>query len=99
MFPIISFLLFFHFSFSFFIFFSSSFFSFCELFEQTPKPAKNRPEVPIVKKTISSCENSIFGPRWTGGRGGRGEGVRNGTLACDFSFMFFIIVVVVSEAR
>ena len=38
---------FFYFVFPFFIFF---FFKFFQSSEQTPKPAKNRPEVPIVKK-------------------------------------------------
>ena len=61
-FPIFSFLVFFHFFFIFvflfLLFFTSS--------AQTPKPAKNRPEVPTVKKTMSFCENSIFGPRWSG---------------------------------
>ena len=33
--------------------------------KQTPKPEKNR-TVPTVNMTISFCENSIFGPRWTG---------------------------------
>ena len=38
-----------------------------------------------VKKTISFCENSIFGSRWTGVKG-----VRSGPLEGDPAFMFFI---------
>ena len=50
--------------FPFFIFvFFFFFFFFFQSSEQTPKPDKNRPEVTVVKMTISFCEYSIFGPR------------------------------------
>ena len=55
--------------FPFFLFFFCFFF-FCPFFqssEQTPKPAKNRPEVPIVERAIFFSEIWIFGPRWTRG--------------------------------
>ena len=62
--PIFCFFKFFHFS-----FFSSSFsssFSFSSRPSRRRNPQKNRPEVPIVKRTIFFSENSIWGPRWTG---------------------------------
>ena len=52
--------------FSFFFLFPF-FFSFFQSSEQTPKPEKNSRKVPNVKRTISFCENLIFGPRWTRG--------------------------------
>ena len=73
------------FYFSIFLFFFFIFFFFFQSSKQTPKPAKNRREVPIVKKTIFLCENLILGPRWTG-RKGR---VKTGPCEGDFAFMFF----------
>ena len=70
--------------FIFFIFFI--FFFFFRSSEQTPKPAKNRPEVLFVKgRFISFSENSIFGPRWTGG-------VWSGPFEGDFAFMFLLFL-------
>ena len=50
---------------------------------------KNRRTVPIVKRTISFCENSIFGSRWAGGGRGRNEWpILRVTLLSCFSFFF-----------
>ena len=59
-FPFCFFHLLFLFLFLFFFFHSS---------KQTPKPAKNRRTIPVVKMTRPFCENLIFGPRWTRGLG------------------------------
>ena len=55
--------------------------------EQTTKPAKNRREVPIVKRTTFFDENLIFGPRWTRHRGLGKAQLRVTWLSC-FSLFF-----------
>ena len=65
-------------------YFKKIIFCFCQWSEQTPKPAKNRREVPLVQRPDFLCENLNFGPRVTG------EGVRSGPFESDFAFMFFI---------
>ena len=78
-FPLFLFLHFFHFL--FFIFQSS---------EQTPKSNKNRRTVPFVKMTISFCESSMLGSRWTVG-GGLGK------AHLRISFKKFSLLAIVSE--
>ena len=78
--------------FLFFLFFSFSLFShFFFFFSVVRVDAKTGKifvgEVPTVKMTISFCENSIFGPRWTG------KEVRNSPLERDAAFMFFIFLL------
>ena len=51
------------------------------------KTGKNPRTVPLVKMTISFCENSIFEPRWT-----RVEG-SEWPFEGDLAFMFFISLV------
>ena len=48
-------------------------------------PQKNRPELPVVKRTIFVCENFDF---WGLG----GQVVRNSPFEGDFAFMFFLFL-------
>ena len=81
---------FFSFVFPFFIVFHLRFLFLFFLFpssEQTPKHPKNRPEVPIVIRTIFLCENSIF---WASVDSGLGVAHLTVTSLHVFPFSFSI---------
>ena len=88
---------FFHFSFSFFFFpffFFSFFFHIFQSSEHTPKTAKKRRTVPIAKRTIFFCKNSICGPRWTSGfRKSPFEGARFRVSHCFFQKCLLLVLV------
>ena len=74
-------LLFFRFSFFFLLFL----FFLLSVVRADAKTGKNSREVLFVKTTMSFSENSIFGPRWTGG-------VRNSPFEGAPVFLFFISI-------